>query len=84
MVIVVGEPLAQLVSSLFLAGEWSGVEELLGQDTVVALDFAVVPRRAGVYLFMIILSHMYCNPTNSCFDRASIFLHAAFFRGILT
>ena len=47
MVIVVGEPLAQLVSSLFLAGEWSGVEELLGQDTVVALDFAVVPRRVG-------------------------------------
>ena len=47
-VIVVGEPLAQRVSSLLLADEWAGVEELLSQDSVVAFDFAVVPRRVGL------------------------------------
>ena len=39
--------MAQLVPSLLLAGGWTGVGELLGQDPVVALDFAVVPRRVG-------------------------------------
>ena len=39
--------MVQRVCSLFLAGEWMGVEELLGQDPVVALGLAVVPWRVG-------------------------------------
>jgi hypothetical protein len=44
MVVVVHVPHAQGGGALVFAGPGAGVEEFLGQDPVIALDFAVVAR----------------------------------------
>src|SRR3954462_2907274 len=47
MVVVVDVPDGQSLGAVFFAGPDEGVEELFGQDPVVALDFAVVAWGLG-------------------------------------
>jgi hypothetical protein len=47
MVVVVDVPDVDRVGSLLLAGPGVGIEELFGQDPLVALGLAVVARGVG-------------------------------------
>src|SRR3954462_11443617 len=47
MVVVVDVPDGQSLGAVFFAGPDEGVEELFGQDPVVALDFAVMAWGVG-------------------------------------
>ena len=52
MVVVVDVPDRDCCCSFSLCGERAGVEQLLGDDAVVALDFAVVLGRIGLDLLV--------------------------------